>query len=210
YRYVGKFTTYRVPEFAPHANLGAFTQIGMRDVLVTFEPGEQNPDLAAINNFYFNNLPSGGIFTQNFEELVARGVLRNGDSPRELYDMWFNVGHINVPNASEYSKRQNDQIRLTALGSADINQHAIQLGVEYEQLTQRRYDLNPVQSWTRARQLANFHIQEWQDPETTPPTSVLPGPTPFYFYQRQLGEDQPNFDRNLREALGLDPNGLDF
>ena len=210
YGYVGKFTTYRVPEFAPNANLGAFTQIGMRDVLVTFEPGEQNPDLAAINNFYFNNLPSGGIFTQNFQELVARGVLRNGDSPRELYDMYFNVGHINVPGASEYSKRQNDQIRLTALGSADINQHAIQLGVEYEQLTQRRYDLNPVQLWTRARQLANFHIQEWQDPETTPPTSVLPGPTPFYFYQRQLGEDQPNFDRNLREALGLDPNGLDF
>jgi outer membrane cobalamin receptor len=210
YGYVGKFTTYRVPEWAPNANLGAFTQIGLRDVLVTFEPGSQNPELASLNNFYFNNLPSGGIFTQNFQETTSRGVLWNGDRPRSLYNMWNNIGLVDDPGGAEFRKRQNDQIRVTAMGSADINQHAIMIGVEYEQLTQRRYDLAPVGLWTRARQLANFHIREWEDPETAVPSGLLPGSTPFFLYQRLRGDDQPNFDRNLRNALGLDPNGLDF
>ncbi len=211
YGYVGRFTTFRTPFWTPNPNVGGFTQTGVEDYLVTFEPGEQNPDIAAINNYYFNNLGGlGGIFTQNFVETTSRGVIWNGENPRNLYDMWQNSGHVNFANEAEYRQRRNDQIRMTAAGSADINQHAIQIGVEYEQLTQRRYDLNPVGLWTRARQFANFHIQEWQNPDSVPPTSILPGPIPFFFYDRLLGTDQRNFDRNLRIALGLDPDGLDF
>lgn len=210
YGYVGKFTTYRIPFWTPNPNVGGFTQTGEEEVLVTFEPGEQNPELAAINNFYFNNLGGLGIFTQNFEETTARGVIWNGANPRSIYDIWNNIGQVDFPNEAEYRKRLNDQIRLTASGSADINQHAIQIGIEYEQLTQRRYDLNPVGLWTRARLLTNFHIEEWQNPDSVPPTTVLPGPIPFFVYQRLYGSDQANFDRNLRTALGLDPNGLDY
>ncbi len=226
YGYVGRFDIYRAPQF--EFRNGRWDQVGLRDTLVTFTPGTQNPDLAAVNNFYFNAFapeqfpiqelfgaeagsdPNYVGFYQNFQETVQRGVLWNGMRPASLYDLWNNIGFIDDPNGAQFRRRQNDQVRFTAAGSADIGQHAISVGVEYEQLSQRRYDLAPVGLWTRARQLANFHIQEWQD---TLPTSIVqvPGsPFPFYFYSRNRGDDQRFFDRSLREALGLDPNGLDF
>jgi hypothetical protein len=230
YGYVGKFTTYRAPQFQLTSVPGNvyFQQVGLTDTLVTFTPGEQNPDLAAINSFYFNALPREGYpfqflfgaqggagdyigYYENFDETQARGAIWNGQRPRSLYGLWNNPGFIDNPDGAEFSKRQNDQIRFTAAGSADIGSHAVQLGFEYEQLTQRRYDLVPVGLWTRARQLANFHIREWDD---SIPTGIgsLPGGGTFdlYFYDRLRGDDQQNFDRNLREALGLDPNGIDF
>ncbi len=213
YGYVGRFTTYRIPDFEPYFDAGnTYIQTGEQEVLVTFEPGTQNPELAAINNFYFNAFQPGSIFVSDFDETTARGVIWNGARPRSLYDIWNNIGFIDDPGGAEYRKRQNDQIRLTAMGSADINQHAIMLGVEYEQLTQRRYDLAPVSLWTRARQLANFHIENWEGPNNggTPTSVVETEGVTFQFYDRLLGEGQTNFDRNLREALGLDPNGIDY
>jgi outer membrane receptor for ferrienterochelin and colicin len=226
YGYAGRFKTYRAPQFELRGS--RFVQIGERDTLVVFTPGEQNPDLASVNDFYFNALapesfpvqelfgaPSGSDpnyigYYENFQETSARGVLWNGDRPRALYDMWNNIGFIDDPNGAEYRKRQNDQIRFTASGSADIGSHAIQVGVEYEQLTQRRYDLAPIGLWTRARQLANFHIREWQDTAVTNIVQLPGSSFPFYFYSRNLGDDQRFFDRSLRTALGLDPDGLDF
>ncbi len=214
YGYVGRFERYRIPFFTPIAtpNRYGWAQTGDQEVLVTFEPGSQNPELAALNSYYFNNVQPGTLQTLNFEETTSRGVLWNGARPRSLYDMWNNIGFIDDPDGAEYRKRQNDQIRLTAMGSADINQHAIQVGVEYEQLTQRRYDLAPVGLWTRARLLTNFHIEEWEDPETATPIAILPGMSNqnFYYFQRSYGTDQANFDRNLRNALGLDPYGLEW
>src|SRR5690606_10221172 len=123
-------------------------------------------------------------FYQNFQETTARGVLWNGMRPTRIYDLWNNMGFIDDPNGAVYRKRQNDQVRFTAAGSADIGQHAVQVGVEYEQLTQRRYDLAPVGLWTRARQLANAHIQEWQDTLSTGYAQLPQSPFPFYFYSR--------------------------
>lgn len=226
YGYVGRFTTFRAPQFELRGS--RFVQIGERDTLVTFVPGEQNPDLASVNNFYFNafdpesfpipelfGAPAGVDpnyvgFYENFEETFSRGVIWNGFRPRSLYEMWNNIGFIDDPNGDEFRKRQNDQVRFTAMGSADIGSHAIQVGVEYEQLTQRRYDLAPVGLWQRARQLANFHISEWQDTAVTR-IEQLPGSSfPFFYYSRNRGDDQRFFDRSLRSALGLDPDGLDF
>jgi len=226
YGYVGRFETFRAPQFELRGS--RFVQIGERDTLVTFTPGTQNPELASFNDFYFNSFnqqsfpiqelfgapigsdPSYVGFYENFQETTARGVLWNGVRPASLYDTWNNIGFIDDPFGAEYRKRQNDQIRFTAAGSADIGSHAIQVGVEYEQLTQRRYDLAPVGLWTRARQLANFHIQEWQDTAITNIVQLPGSSFPFYFYSRNRGSDQRFFDRSLRTSLGLDPDGLDF
>ncbi|MCB0763917.1 MAG: hypothetical protein KDB84_04370, partial [Flavobacteriales bacterium] len=226
YGYVGRFNTYRAPQFELRDS--RWVQIGERDTLVTFTPGTQNPDLASINNFYFNAFPQENFpiqelfgapqgsdpnyvgFYQNFAETQSRGVIWNGLRPRGLYDIWNNIGFIDDPDGAEYRKRQNDQIRFTAFGSADINQHAVSVGVEYEQLTQRRYDLAPIGLWTRARALGNAHILEWQDTAVTNIVQI-PNSLPFYFYSRNNDlSRQSTFDRSLREALGLDPNGADF
>ena len=228
YGYIGKFTTLRAPQFGLVDTLpGQWTQNGEQDTLIQFTPGTQNPDLASINTFYFNALPQEqfpfselvGIpgdpsyvgYYQNFVEIQNRGALLNGDQPRSLYGLWNNIGLIDDQNGAEYRKRQNDQLRFTASGSADIGAHAIALGVEYEQLTQNRYDLSPVELWTRARQLTNTHIREWQDDVSTG-TVDLPGSTlPFVLYSRLYDEGgQTTFDRNLREALGFAVDGVNM
>ncbi len=64
-------------------------------------------------------------YYQDFTETQRRGVLWNGDRPAALYNMWNNMGFIDDPDGAEFRKRRNDQIRFTALGSADIGQHAV-------------------------------------------------------------------------------------
>ncbi|HQW07036.1 MAG TPA: carboxypeptidase-like regulatory domain-containing protein [Flavobacteriales bacterium] len=227
YGYIGKFVTLSAPQFKrvdPTSGLSYYNQVGEQDTLVQFTPGTQNPDLAALNTYYFGALPQesfpinllgGGPgdpnyvgYYRNLVETQTRGVLWNGERPRDLYGLWNNIGFIDDPNGAEFRKRQNDQLRFTAFGSADIGSHAVALGVEYEQLTQRRYDLAPTGLWTRARNLANFHIQNWDSVGSTG-TVDIPGTFPFYLYPRLRGDDQSNFDRNLREALGYDVNGVE-
>lgn len=225
YGYIGKFVTLTAPQFELQADQpGQWTQVGAQDTLVVFTPGTQNPDLASINSFYFNALPQE-VFPQsalvgfddpsylgyyrNLVETQNRGALWNGQRPRVIYDMWNSIGFIDDPNGAEFRKRLNDQIRFSAFGSADIGDHAVSLGVEYEQYAQRRYDLAPVGLWTRARGLANSHLV-WLD--TVPVATVnLPGSTlPFVLSDRQGLGEQTTFDRNLRTALGLDPDGGDY
>lgn len=221
YGYVGKFQTLPAPQFELQSDQpGQWTQVGEQDTLVVFTPGTQNPDLAAINTFYFNALPQeqfplaaliGGDdpsyvgYYRNLVETQNRGVLWNGQQPRSLYDLWNNFGDVN----GTFSKRLNDQIRFSAFGSADIGDHAVSVGVEYEQFAQRRYDLAPVGMWTRARGLVNSHLV-WLD--TVPVGTInLPGSTlPFVLSDRQGLGQQNVFDRNLRSSLGLDPDGGDF
>lgn len=225
YGYVGKFQTLSAPQFELQANQPSqWTQVGAQDTLVIFTPGTQNPDLASINTYYFNALPQetfpqslligipSGNYTGYYRNLVEtqnRGALWNGQRPRVVYDLWNSIGFIDAPGDAEFRKRLNDQIRFSAFGSADIGDHAVSIGVEYEQYTQRRYDLAPVGLWTRARGLANSHLV-WVDTVSVG-TINLPGSTlPFSLSDRQGLGLQTTFDRSLRTALGLDPNGGDY
>ncbi|MCU0318611.1 MAG: carboxypeptidase-like regulatory domain-containing protein [Flavobacteriales bacterium] len=230
YGYVGKFNTFRAPQYELTSDTGNvyWQQVGFTDTLVTFTPGSQNPDLASITNYYFNALPREGYplpflfgapavpgqgyigYYENFDETQARGALWNGQRPRSLYDLYNNIGFIDNPDGAEFSRRQNDQIRFTAAGSADIGSHAVQVGFEYEQLTQRRYDLAPIGLWTRARQLANFHLREFDDTTPLDTFEFNNGTFNLIQFDRRRGTDQQNFDRNLRQALGLNVDGTDF
>ena len=226
YGYVGRYERFRAPSFelsgagTPNAR---YTQTGLRDTIVTFSPGSQNPDVAAITssyydlfgretfpvellygaNFPFTN-PSYVGYYENFNEIQARNGLLNGAQPRNVYGLWNNFGTVN----NQYLTAQNDQIRVSAIGSADIGKHAVSVGVEYEQLVRRSYNIAPVGLWTRARQLANFHLQELDKSDSS--ITYPLGTTPYITYDPLVGGDQSFFDRKLREALGLDAGGTDF
>jgi hypothetical protein len=109
-----------------------------------------------------------------------------------------NIGELD----NQYFKRQTDQARVAATGSADIGQHAVSVGIEYEQISDRRYNMAPVGLWTRARQLTTSHIEELDKSDST--VTYFFGTLPFITYQRLHGDDQTFFDRSLRTALGLD------
>ncbi|MCB9192918.1 MAG: hypothetical protein H6597_00160 [Flavobacteriales bacterium] len=227
YGYLGKFTTYRAPTYQFVDSLGAFVHTGFRDTLVTFVPSETNADVAAITSQYFNLYPYQpfdvqglfGIQTEpgpyeNLNEITRLNGLLNGERPRRLYDLWNNIGFLDDPDGGEYYKRQTDQFRLTAFGSADIGQHALSIGVEYEQITDRRYELVPIGLWGRANELANFHLQELNNASLDNASISfleLGGQSvALYTYDRLVGTDQPFFDRQLRTSLGLNPDGADI
>jgi len=68
------------------------------------------------------------------------------------------VKHGTVYNL--YSVTNDDQIGVNASGSADIKNHAIQFGLQYEQRIDRYYGYSPDGLWTLMRQLANSHIEQ--------------------------------------------------
>ncbi|MFM7726937.1 MAG: hypothetical protein ACKO7B_09550, partial [Flavobacteriales bacterium] len=64
----------------------------------------------------------------NLNNLTAANGLRNGDAPPATYNLWSYLGAQN----NNYGVFSNNQFRVTGIGSADIGDHAIQMGFEFE------------------------------------------------------------------------------
>jgi len=226
YGHVGYFDLWRgnTYEFT-----GAyFKQNGIQDVHVDFTPSPYNPEIAAMTNQYF------GLFDQNqnilnqlvqdpsdiildgqtifdiaidpyssFTQIQGGNGLINGEVPDQTYGLWNYQG----TQSNDYSIESTGQFRVTAAGSADIGDHALQLGFEYEQRRDSRFAVSPVALWEQARLLANSHTQEL---DLSDSTEIINGTYSYFYYEQLIGDGQFEFDYRLREALGLDPNGNDF
>lgn len=190
-----------------------FVHNGWEDTLVTFTPGASNPELAAINNQYFSlfdpepyAVNPDGPYTSLLDVQNGNALL-NGQLPPRTYNLWTYPGTpTSDDGGADYSIVDNSQFRITAAGSADIGDHAVQVGFEYEQRRDNVFTLNPSSLWLLARLNTNAHIQELDFSDST----ITNQGTDFYVtYDRLIGNGQFAFDRNLRIALGLDPNGND-
>ena len=222
YGYVGKFVTYREPTYAlgldTTQRLFGYLQGPYNDTLVDFTPSDINPNLSAYTDQYYNLYPDAEGFYENLTQIEAdRGALRNGDAPSRVYGLWYGSG---LP-FNLYSNDQRTQFRISAAGSADIKNHSISLGFEYEQRVDSRFDVtNPMGLWTIGRQYANSHLANldeengivhldefgsFADTISYNPLFVLDSENEI-----EHGDQQSYFDYNLREALGLDPLGVDF
>ena len=112
-----------------------------------------------------------------------------------------------------YSERLSEQLRLTGQGTADIGNHSIVLGFEYEQRVERGYSLNPRALWTIARQRSNTHLEQldFQNGNIS-----YPGPTIVYDRLNaapgpyDASDEQSFIDYNMRKVVGLDADGTDF
>lgn len=217
YGYVGRFKTYRETTYELTAGLDSMVHNGFRDTLVEFSPSAENEAFAAITDQYYSiyaGQPFGNY--QNLFQLEQGGALRNGDSPESVYGIWNNFG---TPYNS-YGFSQADQFRITGSGTINLKNHAISIGFEYEQRWDRAFNGAPQGIWEIARQYMNNHILELdKSPETT--TTEYIGTLLHVTYDRlnaskgefsgQEGDDaQFYFDYNVRNALGLDPDGTDF
>ena len=178
----------------------------------------KNPLMANYNEFIFDYVGQNGIvnpFTgsrdysiTNLDFLAFYGGLRNGDSPSDIYSLYSGPGS----SASGYSKTSYDQYRLTGQASGEIKGHALKIGFEFEQRQERFYSVASRYMWNYARQLANRHLAGInQDPNTWELVEIngvfqdtVHAPSQYQAL------DQSQFDRELRESLGLDPEGTDF
>lgn len=233
YGHVGTFTTTRTPSYAFNDNTNRYEHDGFRDIRVDYIPSELNSSLAAITSQYYRiyeDQPIGNY--ENLFQLQLGNGLRNGDSPQNIYNLWSNIG---TPY-NAFGKFQDDQFRVTGSGSANIGDHSLTLGFEFEQRWDRGWssgDAGPIGIWQVARQLSNFHIEELDLNSGTVRDSgsfksityerlntgyASTSGTGQYGGQGGLTDNSGNviqdnqffFDYNLRKKLGLNPGGNDY
>jgi len=222
YGYIGKFTrTFVGAEnisnyvFNPNLAVGnntiqAYEYIGRREVQTKFEASDMNYTSARYTSYLYEQLGS----IPNLDFVPAFQGLRNGDYPQDIYSLWNASG----TQYGQYSKNQNSQARIAASFNADVKNHALTLGLEYDQRDYRGYVLGfaqlfapPIQGlWTRMRLLANNHTQEL-DKSSLHLVPELSGTYPAYAYDYKYdASKQSEFSIKLLEKLNMPVNNTSF
>lgn len=207
YGHVGAFSQDIVNNYSLRTDTVApgFYHTGFRVLGTDFTPSATNPEFAAYTTALYNEYDRLGFQVRTLDDIDGAGGLRNGRSPASVYNLYNAVG---TP-FNQFRTFQQEQLRFTGSMSADVKGHAIRLGFEYEEFTERNFSANPVGLWNAARQRANNHINEI-DENNLIDTQFIDGNFFYTFGRLNDAGSQSVFDRNLRISLGLDPNGTDL
>lgn len=222
YGYIGKYTSTRQNTY----NTGTFTSIDANGnpvdtlfgllstnevVAYQFQRDEINPILANyVDNYYqiFANDQAG--YWERPSQVQGNGGLLNGDAPSSIYNLWSAQGG----QYNQYQITNQDQLRITTSGSAEIKGHSIKIGFQYEQRAISQYNISPRGLWTLGRGLVNTHLDNRNVTEGSYTTDTLTnssgGSIVQYTFQPFYGENQTQFDKNIRQKLGLAQQGLDY
>ena len=226
YGYVGKFKTYKRNIYNGGSAVDSSTGIiytgqihsGWGDTLYTFDENQYtNVDLANYTRAYYQMFSDYGLSSfvgaendgiiRTAADLRGQG-LRNGDLPASVYSLYGN--HGTMYNGS--AKQENTQTTFKAAGSADIKDHELSFGFEFEQRDDSYWGMGPMGMWGLMRQLTNKHILQR---DLSNPIPVIDELTGVYqdtvnYDRLYVAEEQSWFDRNLRENLGKQVDNRDY
>ena len=173
YGYIGKFETLRENRYGAivptdtiltsngdtvrFQSVGTGTNAGTRDTSFLFNAGSANPYLAnyvsSLYSFINNEIGDGTI--NSLTTFQGLGGIVNGNNAPSIYGGLFaQPGAV----ANVYEENLRDQYRISAMASADIKNHSIQVGLEYEQRIESRFRINPRALWTTMRQQSNGYL----------------------------------------------------
>ena len=211
YGYIGKFDQIKGKWFpgAGYTNFvyddikKAYVQQGQfADSLIKFTPSDLNQTGANYTSQFYE-LNNGPVHN---ESEIQQGLgLLNGDRPTNVYSIFYNTGR----QYGGYQVDNNDNFRVTTSFSANVKNHNVQIGFEYDQRIQRSYFIAPIDLWTLMRQITNSHLSQL---DTANPIRVTGIGTYDYIYYNQKydGASQHQFDKSLRQKLGMAVNSTDI
>lgn len=213
YGHLGKYDIYTVKSYELKAKqnvngqdyLNVWVQNGFRDTLVNFTASEFNPAMARYTSQYYELYPET-FNHQNFDLIQIGGGLLNGENPDGINSLWTAPG----VQWGSYNKYDFDQFGFNGTVSADIGNHEVQFGIQYEQRSESGYGIAATNLWTHMRDLTNFHITEL---DLANPHLVYDGNIfmdTVYYDRRYDAASQRTFDVRLRQKLGLPVDGTDF
>ena len=187
------------PEFV--INSGAFTNVDLANYTRAYYQMFSDYGLSS-----FVGAENDGII-RTAADLRGQG-LRNGDLPASVYSLYGN--HGTMYNGS--AKQENTQTTFKAAGSADIKDHELSFGFEFEQRDDSYWGMGPMGMWGLMRQLTNKHILQR---DLSNPIPVIDELTGVYqdtvnYDRLYVAEEQSWFDRNLRENLGKQIDNRDY
>jgi hypothetical protein len=202
YGYLGQFKTYKQRIYAFEQARQAFVQNGWQDTLVTYTPDTiKNPTGAAFaTNYYALQGDDPAFAYDNINRIQANGGLINGDRPINVNGLWYNTGR----QYGGYSIDNNTQFRVNTSFSADVKNHALQVGFEYEQRSDSRYSISPIGLWGLMYQLANKAVT---DIDLTKPTYITGGTYDTINYERGYNaNEESQFSKSFRKKFGYANN----
>jgi hypothetical protein len=224
YGHIGAFTSEFIPTYEfreDESGLVGYFHNGFRQLTYDFDgSNSSNPILANYTQNYYDLFPNPAGRWENPQQVIEGGALLNGRFPLnrgqgQVSEMWNAPG---IPH-NVFSNRQEGQFRVRATGSADIKNHNILFGFEYEQRSDRLFQVSPYGLWEQMRLLTNKHIEQL-DVEN-PNIDYFSSSFPVINYNRRNAspgeydasdgeEAQSFFDYNVRKKLGLDTDGIEW
>lgn len=223
YGYVGKFTQRITDVYATGYTDTTTGVTGLARFFVfdgvDFTPSDINPQLATYTKEYFRLTPAQPVTLSQISSGGGRGLL-NGSFPSTVHSLYSNIG----ASPSSIQKTLDEQVAVTVDASFDLKQnrvtHSFEVGLYYQQRTERAYTLAASSLWPLMRQLANGNFS----PNLSNPRFIVDGvtytsddvlagivapgftDTILYGFTANPGV----FNKNVRAKLGLDPNGGDY
>ena len=198
YGHVGKFVTDIDTTRDFNGN-----QTGYSYLVSEFDASNSSNPNAANYTEQYRDLK--GLSSEAKRSLLAiqnGGGLINGVLTPDVYSLWRSPGY---QAANRYSKTDNSQFQVKADFSADIKNHNLQLGFEYEQRNESFWQFLPNDIWSLMYNSANQHILQL-DTSVDIANSAGGVDHPRLY----VADQQSNFDRKLRDKLGYSRTGLDW
>ena len=204
YGYIGHFEVNKTPHHQLVSNYNyygitraAYVQDSWVDDIDwnAFVPYEGNQVLA---NYTLQLLGIDEIrpFLTNFDNLGYYKGLYNGQTPGNIFGLLNNVG----VQSSSFSQLQYDYIYLQAKAKADILEHEIEIGFQYDRVDQSYFGISAYSLWTIMRQNANRHISQM---DFSNPHYRWVGSDLYVDFDRLYNpEQQSYFDKAMRDYLG--------
>lgn len=202
YGYVGQFYQYRVPVIPTTLTEGkdglGYYMTAFNDSAFTFSPSNLNPIEANYTKDVIQQIGTGGDFAI---VIPANNGMVNGGFPQNIYSLWYNVG-TGYPT---YFEQNSNHFRFSADFSAEIANNSVEVGFEYEQNSISQFQLDATALWGLMRQLADFQLTTL---DVNNPMVAREGTYNAYTYNYLPNSAiQTQFDKSLREKLGLPVNG---
>ncbi|MCZ8283839.1 MAG: hypothetical protein O9353_00150, partial [Bacteroidia bacterium] len=197
YGYIGKFN-YNVDtnNFVLQGNTDSLylqRSVNIRGP-ISFERSEKNSTSANYTSQVFDYF---GTVNRMDNVATANGI-RNGDRQNSIYSLFLPTGR----QFNGYGFTNRTQLRFASSFSADFKNHAIMVGVEYDQRNQSGYQVNPIGLWERMRLLVNSHLEKGTLPYYQIPNSDPNAPPTYTTRWTYNPEEQTQIDKSLRELLG--------
>lgn len=206
YGYVGKFNSTQDTLNLNNFTLEQYTKpdqsTGSRWVYQGPTPSPVTYEKSNINETFSNYTAQVYDYYGNLNSVFqtsSKGGFINGQRPSGVYDLFLPLGR----QFNDYSKYDNTQTRFSSSFSADIKDHALMVGVEYDQRNESGHSTSPIELWTRMRLLTNSHLTSL-DKNNLIYLPQLSGSQDYYYARYSYNEgSQSQIDKSLRELLGL-------
>ncbi len=215
YGYLGKYSIYKTPSYAMDTAITVHghtynnvwhTTSWDYDTLVKFDASSGfNPLLANYTTALYDLYDDPVGHYNNFDYIQLNSGLLNSGSPSPFYGLYAAPGTIQA----NYAFSETDQFNVNLATAMTLGNHEIKLGLQYEQRNSRYYGVNGRSLWYLMRNLTNFHIDQLDinNPQVVSYNGFV---DTIKYYRKYNAADQYQFDKNLREALGLNVTGVDW